>query len=198
MNTYFDSQFNKKIVTIYPGEYYFGFGDEYISTVLGSCIAVALYDQNMQFGGLNHFMLAKDGLGTRENDVLAGRFGEYAMELLINEMFKMGAKKKYLTAKVFGGSNVLCSDAGTQAEQVGEVNIKFAFDYLNREGIPIISSDTGGNNPRKIFYDPASSKIWQKKLRNTIHESEYIKKKESEYIAQQQRKEEKAGDIIWF
>ena len=198
MNTYFDSQFNKKIVTIYPGEYYFGFGDEYISTVLGSCIAVALYDQHMQFGGLNHFMLAKDGLGTRENDVLAGRFGEYAMELLINEMLKMGAQRKYLTAKVFGGSNVLCSDVGSQAEQVGEANIKFAFDYLNREGIPIISSDTGGTNPRKIFYDPASSKIWQKKLRNTIHEHEYIKKKEKEYLAQQHAKEQQAGDIIWF
>ncbi len=198
MNTYFDSQFNKKIVTIYPGEFYYGFGDEYISTVLGSCIAVALYDKAIKFGGLNHFMLAKDGTGTRENDALAGRFGEYAMELLINEMLKLGAQKKRLTAKVFGGSNVLCTGEDSKRQQVGDANISFAFNYLNREGIPVMSSDTGGNNPRKIFYDPSTSKIWQKKLRNTIHEHEYIKKKESEYVAKQQEKEQSAGDIVWF
>ena len=77
-------------------------------------------------------------------------------------------------------------------------NIAFAFDYLEREGIPVVSSDTGGNQPRKIFYDPGTSKIWQKKLRNTIHEHEYIKKKETEYVAKVQQKEKEAGDIIWF
>lgn len=198
MNTYFDSQFNKKIVTIYPGEFYYGFGDEYISTVLGSCIAVALFDKDMSFGGLNHFMLAKDGSGTRSSDALAGRFGEYAMELLINEMLKLGAQKNRLTAKVFGGSNVLCVGEESKKQQVGEANISFAFDYLKREGIPIMSADTGGNNPRKIFYDPSTSKIWQKKLRNTIHEHEYIKKKENEYVAKQQEREKQAGDIVWF
>ena len=88
MNRYFDSQFNKHIVTIYPGEFHCGGGEEYISTVLGSCISVALYDRAIQFGGLNHFMLAYDQTSSKENDALAGRFGEYAMELLINTMLK--------------------------------------------------------------------------------------------------------------
>ena len=110
MNRYFDSQFNKHIVTIYPGEYHCGGGEEYISTVLGSCISVALYDKVIQYGGLNHFMLAYDQTSSKENDTLAGRFGEYAMELLINTMLKHGASKRNLTAKVFGGSNVLGAD----------------------------------------------------------------------------------------
>lgn len=197
MNTYYDAQFKKQIVTIYPGEFYYGFGDEYISTVLGSCISVALFDSAINFGGLNHFMLAEDGTGQRAGESLAGRFGEYAMELLINEMLKLGARKKRLSAKVFGGSNVLCSGE-ERKQQVGKQNIAFAFDYLEREGIPVVSSDTGGTQPRKIFYDPGTSKIWQKKLRNTIHEHEYIKKKETEYVAKVQQKEKEAGDIIWF
>ncbi|AEE15562.1 chemotaxis protein CheD [Treponema brennaborense] len=197
MNTYYDSQFGKKIVTIYPGEYFSGSGEEYISTVLGSCISIALYDQKLKIGGLNHFMLAYDGAGTREHDTLAGRFGEYAMELLMNDLIKKGANRKYLSAKVFGGSNVLCTKESTRI-QVGEANINFAFSYLEREKIPVVASNVGGTQSRKIFYDPASSKIWLKHIHNTIHEIEYIKKQEAQYAAQVREKEQHTGDIVWF
>lgn len=198
MNRYFDSQFNKHIVTIYPGEYHCGGGEEYISTVLGSCISVALYDKSIQFGGLNHFMLAYDQSSSKENDALAGRFGEYAMELLINDMLKHGSSKKHLSAKVFGGSNVLGTGESSKTPLVGDANIKFVFDYLERERIPVISSNTGGDKPRKIFYDPKTSKIWLKHIRKTIKEEEFIKKKESEYVHKVQEKKEHAGDIVWF
>ncbi len=165
--------------------------------MLGSCISVALHDRAIKFGGLNHFMLAYDQSSSKENDILAGRFGEYAMELLINTMLKHGATKKNLTAKVFGGSNVLGSNE-SKTPLVGAANIRFVFDYLEREQIPVISSNTGGDRPRKIFYDPKSSKIWLKHIRKTVREEEFLKKRESEYVHQVQEKKEHAGDIVWF
>ena len=120
------------------------------------------------------------------------------MELLINTMIKHGAQKKHLTAKVFGGSNVLGSNENSKTPLVGTANIKFVFDYLEREQIPVISSNTGGDRPRKIFYDPKTSKIWLKNIRKTVREEEFLKKKESEYVHKVQEKKEHAGDIVWF
>ena len=198
MNRYYDSQFGKNIVTIYPGEYFTSFGEEYISTVLGSCVSVALYDKNLQVGGLNHFMLAYDGKGDRDTDEAAGRFGEYAMELLINDLLKKGASRQRLTAKVFGGSNVLGSGTSSKL-QVGENNIKFVFEYLKSEKIPVVSSNTGGDKPRKIFYDPKSSKIWLKHIKNsTMRNEETLNKREKEYASRVRENEKHAGDIVWF
>ena len=198
MNRYYDSQFGKNIVTIYPGEYFTSFGEEYISTVLGSCVSVALYDENLQVGGLNHFMLAYDGKGDRDQDEAAGRFGEYAMELLINDLLKKGASRQRLTAKVFGGSNVLGSGTSSKL-QVGENNIKFVFEYLKSEKIPVVSSNTGGDKPRKIFYDPKSSKIWLKHIKNsTMRNEETLNKREKEYASRVRENEKHAGDIVWF
>ena len=198
MNRYYDSQFKKNIVTIYPGEFFSGRGDEYISTVLGSCISVAIHDKALHIGGLNHFMLAYDGTGDREKESIAGRFGEYAMELLINDLLKKGASRKNFIAKVFGGSNILGTHQQKSNLQVGNTNIKFVFDYLRAEGIPVISSNTGGEKPRKIFYDPKSSKIWLKHIQKTIHSNEYINEKEKEYATKVREKEQNAGDIVWF
>lgn len=198
MNRYYDSQFGKNIVTIYPGEYFTSFGEEYISTVLGSCVSVALYDKKIQVGGLNHFMLAYDGKGDRDKDEAAGRFGEYAMELLINDLLKKGASRDRFTAKVFGGSNVLGSGTSSKL-QVGENNIKFVFEYLKSEKIPVVSSNTGGDKPRKIFYDPKSSKIWLKHIKNsTIRNEETLNKREKEYASRVRENEKHAGDIVWF
>ena len=198
MNRYYDSQFGKNIVTIYPGEYFTSFGEEYISTVLGSCVSVALYDENLQVGGLNHFMLAYDGKGDRDKDEAAVRFGEYAMELLINDLLKKGASRQRLTAKVFGGSNVLGSGTSSKL-QVGENNIKFVFEYLKSEKIPVVSSNTGGDKPRKIFYDPKSSKIWLKHIKNsTMRNEETLNKREKEYASRVRENEKHAGDIVWF
>ena len=112
MNRYFDLHFNRNIVTIYPGEFWSSTGPEMISTVLGSCVSIALFDPIAGVGGMNHFMLAKDtnqeidgGFPNRQ-DKLLGRFGEYAVEMLISDMEKKGAQLSRCTAKVFGGGNI--------------------------------------------------------------------------------------------
>ena len=182
MNKYFDSHFNKEIVTIYPGEYYASSGPEMISTVLGSCISIALFDEENKIGGINHFMLARDtSLDQAQGEQLMGKFGEYAIDLLINDLKAKGASIKNLQAKVFGGSNVFNQPANTGA-QVGEVNIKFAFDYLEHLHIPVVNSNTGGNLPRKIFFDPETAKVYMKYINNSNLENENLQKKEASYI----------------
>ncbi len=182
MNEYFDFHFNKKVVTIYPGEFYSTSGTELISTVLGSCISIALFDEEKKIGGLNHFMLAKDcSLDTDEGDRLMGKFGEYAIDLLINDLKKKGVPLERMTAKVFGGSNVFNLPA-TSGAQVGDVNIKFAFEYLKQKGIPVSMSNTGGNLPRKIFFDPATSKVYLKYIQNSRLENSNLETKETLYL----------------
>ncbi len=166
MNKYFDSHFNKKVVTLYPGEYYSSSGDELISTVLGSCIAVAFFDNAKLIGGMNHFMLAYDSSAAGGANALQGigQFGEYSMDLIINNLLEKGSCKGNLSAKVFGGGSVLGVIPKTDMQNVVKSNIDFAFSYLKHESIPVMSSDVGGVYARKIFYDPATSKIWLKRI----------------------------------
>ena len=191
MNSYFDNHFNKKIITIYPGEFYTSNDNEMISTVLGSCISIALFDSEKKIGGLNHFMLAKDTSieDDRESNRLMGKFGEYAMELLLKDVLQKGAKLENLQAKVFGGSNVFNLPAKTGA-QVGEVNIKFAFDYLKQKKIPVVTSNTGGTAPRKIFFDPISSKVYLKYIQNRNVDAQ-LESKEEAYLSEINLKEVK-------
>src|SRR5574344_514284 len=197
MNTYFDMHFNRDIVIIYPGEFYTTKKDEIISTVLGSCVAIALFDTKKQFGGMNHFMLAKDSKLTAGTADLMGRFGEYALELLINDMLKNGSMKKDLTAKVFGGSNVL-NFPPAAGPQVGDLNIKFAFDYLQQENIPVTTSDTGGIEPRKIFYEPETAKIWLKRIHTNVPDVQTIISQEEKYLQTLKDKTKQAGTVVWF
>lgn len=185
MNRYFDLHFNKNIVTIYPGEFWSSSGPEMISTVLGSCVSIALFDPIAGVGGMNHFMLAKDtNMDIDGNkDKHLGRFGEYAMEMLISDMKKKGAVMSRCTAKVFGGGNIFNTSAPEGGKVlVGDANIKFAFNYLEEHGIEVKSSDTGGTLPRKIFFDPTTSKVFLKHIDNrTPDDDDYIKTKEQRY-----------------
>lgn len=194
MNRYFDSHFNKDIVTIYPGEFFVTTGEELISTVLGSCVSIAIFDKKMCFGGMNHFILAKDSKLANDTG-LAGRFGEYAVELLLNDMVKHGSKRENWVAKIFGGSNVFDSPNEEQ-NKVGDNNVRFTYEYLSRENIPVMASDTGGIDPRKIFFDPKSSKIWLKRIKNNIHAKASLLSTEMNYIKSVEKK--KTADIVWF
>ena len=110
MNRYFDNHFQKDVVTIYPGEFYSTKENEMISTVLGSCVSIVLYDKENKVGGINHFMLAKDSsiaeLDTQNTNKKLGKFGEYAIDLLIEDIKKHGGKVENFEAKVFGGGNI--------------------------------------------------------------------------------------------
>lgn len=150
---WFEPQFGSEAVKVLPGEYFVSDEDILIMTTLGSCIAACLWDRHAGIGGLNHFLLP-DGEGT-------GRYGDYAMELLINELMKRGASRANLEAKVFGGGQVI---SGMSSMNVGERNTRFVLDYLRYEHIPVISKDVLDVYPRKVCFLPNSGKALVKRL----------------------------------
>ena len=168
MNRYFDNHFQRDVVTIYPGEFYSTKENEMISTVLGSCVSIVLYDVQNHVGGINHFMLAKDSSLKSDASCDAvkklGKFGEYAIDLLIADLEKKGGVLSNFEAKVFGGGNIF--NLPDIDAQVGNVNSKFAFEYLEKLNIPIVKSNTGGSLPRKIFFDPKTQKVFMKLIDN--------------------------------
>ena len=129
-------------------------------TTLGSCIAVCLWDRQAKVGGMNHFMLPDNGGGASDS----GRYGSFAMELLINEMLKLGASRLTLEAKVFGGGAVI---SGMNTINVGERNTAFVMDYLKTERIPVVSKDVLEIYPRKVCFLPHSGKAMVKRLAPT-------------------------------
>ena len=160
-NVYYDRTFDRDAAKILPGEYYFTAKDMMIVTVLGSCVSACLRDRVTGVGGMNHFMLP-DG-GDSDSPVSASmRYGTYAMEVLINELLKAGARRENLEAKVFGGGNVL---RGFVAINVGQRNAQFVREYLRAEGIRIIAEDLNDIHPRKVYFFPRTGKVLVKKLK---------------------------------
>ena len=157
---FFDAHFKAEAVKILPGEYFVYQEDLLIMTTLGSCIAVCLWDRQAKVGGMNHFMLPDNGGGSSDS----GRYGSYAMELLINEMMKMGASRMTMEAKVFGGGAVI---SGMNSINVGERNTAFVMDYLKTERIPVVSKDVLEIYPRKVCFLPFSGKAMVKRLAPT-------------------------------
>ncbi len=158
---WFEPQFKTEAVKVMPGEYFVATEDIPIMTTLGSCIAACLWDRNARVGGLNHFLLPDGDDGT-------GRYGSYAMELLINEMMKRGAVRASLEAKVFGGGQVI---KGMNSINVGERNTRFVLDYLHRERIPVVGKDVLDVYPRKVCFLPASGKAMVKRLAATARDT---------------------------
>ncbi len=160
---YADHHFQYDAVKVLPGEYYVSNEDLVIMTVLGSCIAACIWDGKARAGGMNHFMLP-DGDGADGS----GRYGSYAMELLINEMLKLGARRETMQAKIFGGGQVM---AGFTTMNVGERNTKFVLDYLATERIPVVSQDVLDIHPRKVCFFPVSGKALVKRLAHSHPET---------------------------
>ena len=153
---YYDHHFQYNAVKVLPGEYFVTGENMVICTVLGSCIAACLWDRNLNIGGMNHFMLPEGD----SNDV-SGRYGSYAMEVLINEMIKLGARRESMQAKIFGGGQVM---ANFTTMNVGERNTDFVTQYLHTERIPIVSEDVLDIYPRKVVYFPMTGKAMVKRL----------------------------------
>lgn len=175
-NRYFDRQFEVEAVKVLPGEYYVTATEMVLVTVLGSCVSACVRDREKGVGGMNHFMLA-DG-GSRELLSASARYGTYAMEILINHLLKMGARKSSLEAKVFGGGRVMAS---LTSSQVGENNASFVLDFLATEGIPVAAKDLLDVYPRKIYYFPSSGRVLVKKLVRMHNDT--VMRRENEYAA---------------
>ncbi|HEU0200308.1 MAG TPA: chemoreceptor glutamine deamidase CheD [Burkholderiaceae bacterium] len=188
---YFERDFGKNAVKILPGEFFVAGEDIAISTVLGSCVSACIWDRTIPVGGMNHFMLPDGG---KETDPvgLSGRYGGFAMEQLINELIKRGARKQNLEAKVFGGGAVM---RNFTTMNVGERNAKFVLDFLRTEGIRVASQDLEDIYPRRVVFFPASGRALCKKLAQA---DASLMAAEQQYTAKIATKADKGGDIELF
>lgn len=192
MYRHFNHFLKKEVVILNPGEYYSSVGEEIISTVLGSCVAVVLFDPILEMGGMNHFMLPELVNPETKNQLFLsgpGKYGLYAMELLINDMLKKGAVKKRLQAKIFGGASVLAANSSTRAyrksgNNIPDNNIKFAKTFLETEEIPLIGGDTGGNSARKILLYPREFRVMQKRYAHSAQTTKERLDEEKRYAKQ--------------
>ncbi len=172
-NVYYDRTFDCDAAKILPGEYYFTGKDMLIVTVLGSCVAACIRDRVSGLGGMNHFMLPDGGDG--ENPISASmRYGTYAMEVLINQLLKAGARRENMEAKVFGGGAVL---RGFTAINVGERNAEFVLKYLRAEKMRITAEDLNDIYPRKVYFFPRTGKVLVKKLMQ-VHNDTLVKREQ--------------------
>ena len=153
---FYDAHFRNEAVKVLPGEFFVHDEDILVMTTLGSCIAACLWDREKRVGGMNHFLLP-DGGGASDS----GRYGSFAMDLLIGELVKRGATRSTMEAKVFGGGAVV---SGMNTINVGERNTNFVLDYLRTERITVVSKDVMDIYPRKVCFLPASGKAMVKRL----------------------------------
>lgn len=196
MQKIFNNLYQRDVTVIMPGEFYAAKDNELISTLLGSCIAVCLYDLKSGVGGMNHFLLPeyagrKENGGNGQGLYSSARYGVSAMEHLILEMQLQGADRTSLHAKVFGGGHVL--SIGHSPNGVGERNIRFIREYLKTEKIKVVSEDTGGDFSRKILFNTEDYSVRLSKIpvdsTITRNEEEYMDR-----IKQMQKKTE----VVYF
>lgn len=155
---------NEITANIKPGEYYVSLHGETIATVLGSCVSVCIRDIGLGIGGMNHFLLPDNSdarssawLNTPVSDET--RYGNVAMERLINAILANGATRETLEVKLFGGGRVL-----DLSSDIGRKNLQFVRRYLIAEGLTISAEDVGGYRPRKILYYPKTGRVMLKTL----------------------------------
>lgn len=186
----YDAQAAAWMVKVFPGDFYVTTRkDEMLVTVLGSCVSACIRDPLAGIGGMNHFMLPQHKSGAWAGDLSSARFGNFAMEKLINELIKMGACRDRFEVKVFGGGNVTDSSIA-----VGSDNADFVLRYLEAEGLSCTAQDLRGSLPRRIHYYPATGRAVRKLLRPS--DSSAVSREESDYYSRLQR--QKFGEIQLF
>ena len=187
---YFDSYFGLHAAKIGPGELYASKRDILIVTVLGSCVSVCLMDPVLRLAGMNHFMLpSREGDATLLSE--PARYGTHAMEMLINNLLSMGARRERLEAKVFGAGRVLPG-----MTDVGARNASFALTYLERERIPVKAQDVGGVHARKVYLFAESGRVLVKGI-TQLHNDTLIDR-ERAYAAEIAKQKLTTGAVELF
>lgn len=179
---YWDQEHHTFTARLLPGEYYVTRHAEVVTTVLGSCVSACVRDVRLCVGGMNHFMLPLDGSNGESawgSAVSAAtRYGNVAMERLINDILKLGGRRQDLEIKLVGGGKVL-SDMSTD---IGARNIEFVREYMREEGFHVAGEDLGDNHPRRVVYFPQTGRMRVRKLtavrdaRLVAQEREYLQK----------------------
>ncbi len=194
ISRYYDRTNMKFAAKIKPGEFYVTKDEELIVTVLGSCVAACIRDRKNNIGGMNHFMLPITPGGSYDPvnvTSASARYGNFAMEFLINNIIRNGGERRYLEVKIFGGAKVV-----KKMSDVGEKNIAFIQQYVKSEALTVVSSDLGGLHPRKVMYDPMSGVVRIKKLKS-LHNDTIIRR-EDNYMHEIEKDKQATGDIELF
>jgi chemotaxis protein CheD len=173
-----DPDLNIPVAKLLPGDYYVTRHNEAIFTVLGSCVSACVRERKLGVGGMNHFMLPLDRSGGTsawaENLVSSStRYGNVAMERLINDIMTLGGQRANLEFKVIGGGKVL-----DMALDVGGRNAEFVREYLKTEGFLITAEDLGDSFARKVYYSPATGKVRVKRLTSTVNRAVFDRERE--------------------
>lgn len=183
----------KKMTCIHIGGLYASKEPAVIETLLGSCVAVCLYDPIEQIGGMNHILLP--GKADMKHFDVVSRYGINAMELLINKIMNLGSKRHPLVAKVFGGAHVL--PAISQENGMGRKNVEFVLEFLQMEAIRVMSQDTGGYEARKIYFHTDTGEVLLKRIHPTLHAK--VELRERNFLDRVGRlKAEEPGEITMF
>ena len=176
-----------------PGEYYVSWAPSEITTLLGSCVAACLWDSKRKIGGMNHFMLPDSpaeahGLGDKTKSM---RYGLYAMEVLVNDLLAMGAKREHLQAKVFGGSNIT---GALNTRHIGRRNAEFVIDFLHKDKIKVVASDLAGPHSRRIRFNTQNSAV---RVERVASANSAALQQETPY-SEKINKDPVNGDIVFF
>ena len=164
---------------VHPGAWLID-SEKPLATLLGSCVTVCLFDPGLKIGGINHFMLPNMQRNAHsEVDSLLS--GDYAMEALLNALLAQGARKARIQSKAFGGGTII--ETSGQSLAIGQRNAKFARDWLQREGIPIVASDFLGPWSRKVLFVPSNGDAWCKRIVTSHATAEVIAREERAYAA---------------
>jgi chemotaxis protein CheD len=155
---FYDDRFEGFVTAVAPGDHAVtGASDEMLSTLLGSCVSACIADPDRGIGGMNHFLLPKSPKAVADDqDIQSLAYGDNAMEVLINGLLKAGARRGTLRAKIFGGASM---HPTMESFDVGRRNIRFVEEFLEREQIPILARDVGGEAARRIVFHPASGRV---------------------------------------
>jgi chemotaxis protein CheD len=144
---------------LHPGRVFTSAEPCTVRTILGSCVAVCIWDSVLKAGGVNHFVLPYSA----ENGQGSPRFGNVAVQRLIADLLALGCEKRNLQAKVFGGASVIGAFREGR-NQLGMKNIQIALDLLASEGIPVIAEDVGGQRGRKVVFQTHDGTAWVRRL----------------------------------
>jgi chemotaxis protein CheD len=180
-----DTELGVPVAKLLPGDYYVTRHDEAIFTVLGSCVSACVRERKLGIGGMNHFMLPLDqsgGISAWADNLhsSATRYGNVAMEHLINDIMRLGGQRSNLEFKVIGGGKVL-----DMALDVGGRNARFVRDYLKTEGFLITAEDLGDSFARKVYYSPATGKVRVKRLVSSVNRLVFAREREAAPTAAQ-------------
>jgi len=146
-------------IYLYPGEFVTVRDAYTITTVLGSCVAVCLWDPVRSYGGMTHFILPQ----VVGNGLSSPRFGNVAIRLVLDGLRELGSRQSDLEAKLFGGSSVQGASTGN-ALTLGGRNVAAAREALAEAGIRVVAEDVGGERGRKLFFDTGLGTVWMKLL----------------------------------